>query len=516
MPYPILFSFVGNRDPYNDRGEDEYGPLLSHLQTVPYNRCYLICTGPEYYERARTVEEIARETTETGKFNFINLDLKSPVDYEEIYTKLKDALDRVMEQLPAGHTEHTVLLDPGTPQMQTVWFLLVKSGHFRARLVQGVPPRFAAGVYKVKEVNLESSVLPDIVLPDNKETGPVISHQPNLKDFEESPGDRWISGTRLRIIGKSESFLKTFEVAGRYAGYNVNVLIFGETGSGKGIFAQYIHEHSLRREKPMMEINCSAIPDSLVESELFGYVKGSFTGADRDRLGLFRTADGGTVFLDEIGDLPKQIQPKLLKVIEDNVLTPVGADKPVPVDVRIIAATNISLEEKIESGDFRRDLYERLNQVSLTIPPLREREEDIADLAETFLSEWNREYGEEKTIATECFDYFLQYPWPGNVRELRNAVQTLCAKSRDGLCTPEMLPSRVLSYFREHDAEGPAEVSIPENGIDVKAVLYDLEKRFYEEALKKAEGNGEKAAKLLGINGAAFRKACRERFELLE
>ena len=515
MTLKILFTFVGNRDPYVENTDNEYGPILSHLHAEMYSRVYLICTGPEYFERARTVEQIAQETTDTGKFNFIDLSLQSPVDYEEIYLKLRDTLDTIVDTFPVLHYENTVLLDPGTPQMQTSWFLLVKSGIFKARLVQGVPPKFAGGTYKVRTVNLENSRLPEIVLPKKKKAGLDILFQPNLEGFEKAPGDRWIKSAGIRIAGRSNAFLEAFELAGRFAGYNINVLLFGETGSGKNVFAKYIHENSMRKNKPMSEINCAAIPEQLVESELFGHRKGAFTGADSDRLGLFRTADGGTVFLDEIGELPLHVQPKLLKVIEEKVLMPVGEDKEQHVDVRIIAATNANLEEKITSGDFRRDLYERLNQVNLIVPPLRERGEDIIELANLFLSDWNREYGEERVIGPECWDFLLEYNWPGNVRELENAVQTLCAKSRSNQLMPEALPSRILAYFNKANAAVHQPGELPDEGIDLKAVLYDLEKEYYESALTKAEGNGEQAAKLLGLNGPAFRKACRDRFGLL-
>ncbi len=505
MSYKALFSFVGNRDPYVETTGEEFGPILSHLQAESYGKVYLICTGPDYFERARTVEEIAKECTDTSKFNFIDLSLNSPIDYEEIYAKLRDAVQTASRSLPLGHAENTVLLDPGTPQMQTSWFLLVKSGTFKARLVQGVPPRFAGGTYKARTVNLDSRVLPDIVIPHAYE-GVV---------FETAPEDYWKSAPGLRIIGKSGPFLEAFELASRFSNYNINILIFGETGAGKGIFAKYIHENSRRKEKPMTDLNCSAIPEKLVESELFGHRKGAYTGAETDRLGLFRTADGGTVFLDEIGDLPSSIQPKLLKVIEEQVLTPVGDDTEQRVDVRIIAATNCNLEEKVESGEFRRDLYERLNQGSLTVPPLRDRGQDIIELTIMFLEDWNREYNENRTISPECWDYLLDYSWPGNLRELQNAVATMCAKSMSNVLKPEALPSKILTYFDKEKKMSFRPDELPDAGIDLKAVLFDMEKHYYEEALKKADGNGEQAAKLLRINGAAFRKACRERFGLL-
>ena len=504
MAYDILFSFVGNRDPYVENSDNEYGPVLAHLQAASYSRVYLICTGPAYVERARTVESIAKHETDTGTFNFINLDLESPIDYEEIYVKLKAALETVADQLPKENARKTILLDPGTPQMQTTWFLLAKSGAFPARLVQGVPPRYAGGTYKVREVGLESDVLPNIVL------------HPQKPPVEEEPENRWITGTEMKIIGSSESFVSTLELAERYAGYDINILLFGETGSGKGIVAKYIHQMSSRREKPMVEVNCSAISPTLVESELFGHKKGAFTGADSDRMGVFRAAHRGSIFFDEIGDLPPEVQPKLLKAIEEKTLSPVGMDETITVDVRVIAATNKDLEELIREGKFRRDLYERLNETNLRVPPLRERENDILELSEVFLEDWNRKYKENKKISGETWNYLLKYPWEGNVRELQNALKNMCAQSRGDTLTKDLLPPRVLAHFNEESPLAPINYGIPDDGIELNAVLFEIEKQYYEEALKKSAGNREQAARLLGLNGPAFRKACRERFGLGE
>lgn len=514
MAYDILFSFVGNRDPYVENSDNEYGPVLAHLRAASYARVYLICTGPDYIERARTVASIAKEEMDSGKFNFVNLDLESPIDYEEIYVKLKSALERVAGQIPEETARKTILLDPGTPQMQTTWFLLAKSGDFPARLVQGVPPRYAGGTYKVREVDLESEALPNIVLRPREE--PHKRYQPPKPAIEEEPEDRWVTETGIKVIGSSETFVHTLELAERYAQYDINILLFGETGSGKGIISKYIHHMSSRNEKPMVEVNCSAISPTLVESELFGHKRGAFTGADYDRMGVFRAADKGIIFFDEIGDLPPEVQPKLLKAIEEKTLTPIGADDVIKVDVRIIAATNKDLEELIREGKFRRDLYERLNETNLRVPPLRERENDIMELSEAFLESWNRAYKENKKLASDAWEYLLRYPWPGNIRELQNTFKNMCAKSRGDTLTKDLLPPRVLAHFNEESPLVPLTPGIPDEGVDLNAVLFEIEKQYYEEALTKSGGNREKAARLLGLNGPAFRKACRERFGLSE
>jgi DNA-binding NtrC family response regulator len=512
VSFKVLYTFVGNRDPYVDEENGQYGPILCHLESKEYSHVYLICTGESYFERAKMVESIALEETGVKRIHFLNLDLESPIDYEEIYVKLKDALERTKNQLPSEQVSRTVLLDPGTPQMQTAWFLLVKSGTFRAKLVQGIPPRFAGGAYKAREVTLAKGVLPDIILPKEDNTTPAKRDIPEVQT-----SDRWISSFDIKILGHAPVLQKALARAKQLAKYDdLSVLLLGETGTGKGLFAKLLHALSGRTNGPLVSLDCSAISPNLVESELFGYVKGAFTGSDGERLGRFRTADGGIIFLDEIGDLPMNLQPKLLKVIEEKKLSPVGSDKEIAVNVRIIAATHIDLEEAVEKGSFRRDLYTRLNQTSIHLPSLRERTEDLAELAESFLDEWNRKYGEFRKFSPECWNYFQTYPWPGNVRELYNAIRTMCGTTQGEELGIDSFPSAILSFFNKEQPLRPPAAEIPEEGVDLKAILYDLEKQYYEKALESAEGNREKAAALLGINGPAFRKALRERFRIDE
>ncbi len=505
----ILFSFVANRDPYvegSGEGDEEYGPLLSLLQVRQFSCIYLFCTGPNYLERARTVEEISGSFCEGSRFYFVSLDLDSPIDYVEIFTKLKETLVRITQDLAHHRAEFFVLLDPGTPQMQTAWFLLAKSKVFQARLLQGIPARFAGGAYKVREVNLDSEMLPEVSL--SSRVPPVVHEK------EEAAGPvRWYSLKQGdRIVGENAGFLQVLEQARRVAGYDISVLILGETGTGKGLLARFLHEQSSRSDRPFISVNCATIVPSLAESELFGHIKGAFTGADRDRLGKFRSAEGGTIFLDEIGDLPPEIQPKLLRVLEDKTLIPVGSDNEVKVDVRILTATNQDLERFIEAGTFRRDLYERLNQYTLALPPLRERKTDIPLLIQSSLSAWNEKYEEDKRISEEAMRFLLDYPWPGNIRELQNFITSMCATALGNPISPELLPVAVLSYFHKERTVPHVPVSLPAEGLNLKALLFQVEREFYDQALKRAGGNREKAARLLGINPPAFRKALRERF----
>ncbi len=494
----VLFSFTGNRDPFGDTGT-EYGPVLSLLQERKFQKVYLFCTGPEYFERAKTVEKTASEDLDGGGFNFIDLSIESVIDYDEIFKALRSTVEQILGQIGHLKPEISVLLDPGTPQMQTCWFLLVKSGCLNAALLQGIPARFAGGAYKVREVRLDSAVLPEVKLAEKGKAAPK-----NTNWFR--------SETREKIIGESMAFAASLDLALKASAYDISVLIRGETGSGKGVVARRIHDNSGRRERPFMPINCASITATLAESELFGHAKGAFTGADRERLGLFRTAEGGTVFLDEVGDLPMEIQPKLLRVLEDHTVIPIGTDTEFPVNVRVIAATNRDLEALIDDGTFRRDLYERLAEFTIGIPPLRERPEDIPLLIREYVDRWNARYREEKGIGEEAVRLMMEYPWPGNVRELSNAVTTLCAAGQSSSIGPELLPQTILSHFSRKRLSGGFEPSIPDRGVNLKAILFQTEKEFFEEALRKAGGNGEQAARLLGMNGHAFRKAMKERF----
>ena len=507
----ILLSFVGNRDPYREESE-EHGPVLSLLGARSFAEVYLFYNGPQYLERAKTVEKIAGESGIEATFRFVCLELRSPVDYEEIYAALSNALSMIMERTAHEDPSFSILLDPGTPQMQTAWFLLAGSGAVEARLLQGVPPHISGGRYMVREVRLGGGVLPEMIAAGSAPEMVMESARaagPAPVDYELSAG---LTAAGRRIVGTAPPFTEVLHVALRVAGYDVSVLILGDTGTGKGMVARLIHENSDRRDCPFVPINCAAITASLAESELFGHVKGAFTGASADRIGRFRAAEGGTVFLDEIGDLPPEIQPKLLRLLEEKVLTPVGSEKPRKVDVRIIAATNRDLAAAMESGEFRQDLYQRLNQVTLRMPRLADRRTDIPLLLAEFLDRWNSSYGENKALSDDAVKYLLDYPWPGNVRELENAVVSMCACSLSDSIGPDLLPADVLSHFDKERTIGHVDISIPEDGLDLKAYLFNIEKAFYEEALKRTGDNGERAARLLGLNGPAFRKALRERF----
>jgi Nif-specific regulatory protein len=276
----------------------------------------------------------------------------------------------------------------------------------------------------------------------------------------------------------------------RVAPTDATVLIRGETGTGKELTARAIHRHSARCEGPFVPVNCAAIADSLLESELFGYVKGAFTGADSDKSGLFELADGGTIFLDEIGDIPASVQAKMLRVLQEQTFEPVGASEPVRVNVRIIAATNKDIEQAVEDGGFRRDLYYRLNVLPLYIPPLRERKEDIPVLATHFLKKVNRETKKQvRGFSDAAMQELLSYSWPGNVRELQNAVERAVVITQDDYIQPGDLilqPTQKVSEERF-------------NGRPLKESVNLFKKHLIQTTLEKNDWNQTATAKVLGI-----------------
>ncbi|NLS91697.1 MAG: sigma-54-dependent Fis family transcriptional regulator [Planctomycetaceae bacterium] len=291
------------------------------------------------------------------------------------------------------------------------------------------------------------------------------------------------------IVFESASMRRVAETLVVVADSSVPVLIMGESGTGKEVVAQLLHRWSGRSEGPMVAANCAGLPESLIESELFGHTKGAFTGASEARQGLFRAAHGGTLFLDEIGELPLHLQPKLLRAIETGQITPVGSETPVPVDTRLIAATNRDLSEAVEAGKFRDDLYYRINVVELVVPPLSQRREDVLPLAKRFGSEFG---GGPVRFSPQAVNCLLAHAWPGNVRELRNAIQRACLLSRGDVIMPEHLPPRIAGL-----AEQPSENA-------GEGRLSQVERATILATLAECQGNRTHAAKKLGISRRAL------------
>ena len=296
------------------------------------------------------------------------------------------------------------------------------------------------------------------------------------------------------IVGRSRQIMEVLDLVHRVAPTNATVLLRGESGVGKELFARAIHFLSPRANKPFIAVNCAAIPENLLEAELFGYEKGAFTGAYGTKKGKFELADGGTIFLDEIGDMPLSLQVKLLRVLQEKEVERLGASKPIKVDVRVIAATNRELERLIEKGSFREDLYYRLNVVPIFIPPLRERREDIPILVQHFLGGFKREYAKEVQVSPEVMDALVNYGWPGNVRELQNVIERMVILDTDGVLTQEELPSELREKTPKPQAM-TTKGGEPLNGESI----WDIEKRLIEKTLQETGFVIKETARRLGM-----------------
>ena len=298
-----------------------------------------------------------------------------------------------------------------------------------------------------------------------------------------------------RMVARSAQMAAVFRLAEKAARYSTTVLILGESGTGKELIARGIHYEGERAAMPLVPVNCGGIPEHLLESELFGYKKGAFTGADRDKKGLFQAAAGGTIFLDEIGELPLALQVKLLRVLQENEVRPVGDSKHLRVDVRVVAATAKNLEDAVRRGLFREDLYYRLNVLRIALPPLRQRPEDIPPLCQQFLERFNAKMGKRlQTIAPAAMAVLLGYGWPGNVRELENAIERAVLLADGGILMPEHLPSEIDLCRRGACSDG-----VPE-GFSLKAAQRATEEKLIAQALQKTSGNRTQAARLLEIS----------------
>jgi two-component system response regulator AtoC len=284
-------------------------------------------------------------------------------------------------------------------------------------------------------------------------------------------------------------------LAEKAAGYKTTVLILGDSGTGKELIARGLHFGGDRAKMPLVPVNCGEIPENLLETELFGYIKGAFTGADRNKKGLFQEAEGGTIFLDEIGELPLTLQVKLLRVLQDNEIRPVGDSKPMKIDVRVIAATAKNLEEEINRGTFRKDLFYRLNVFAIKLPLLRERTEDIPLLCNHFIHRFNDILGKDiDGVAPAALGRLMEYPWPGNVRELENIIERAIVLAEDSMLLPEHFPPDLMGGVKGDQAETIY------GGLSLKLAQKFMEKKLITQALLETAGNRTHAARLLEIS----------------
>jgi two-component system response regulator PilR (NtrC family) len=317
--------------------------------------------------------------------------------------------------------------------------------------------------------------------------------------FKRAQRDR---GSVRNIIGHSDKMQAVYQMIETVAEVQSTVLVSGESGTGKELVARAIHDLSPRAEKPFISINCGAFTETLLESELFGYVKGSFTGANTNRKGLFEAAHKGTIFLDEIGEMSPAMQVKLLRVLQERRVRPVGAHDEFPIDARVIAATNRDLKQMTDDGTFREDLFYRVSVIPIALPPLRDRKEDIPDLVAHFIKKFGDQTGRKFSISEKAMQILEDYAWHGNVRELEHTIERAVALERGEEIQPERLPDHITNYNPERIN---AEFDLPDTGINLTTHLENLEKTYVVEALKRSGGNQTRAAELLQMQVRSLR-----------
>jgi len=330
------------------------------------------------------------------------------------------------------------------------------------------------------------------------------TEQAEPQSVEEGMGDSTQFG---KIVGNSVRMQHIYQMVRQVAKTRTNILITGESGTGKELIAKAIHENSDRADKPFVPVNCGGIPETLMESEFFGHKKGAFTGASQDKMGLLEAAHGGTIFMDEVGELSIPMQVKLLRAVQERVVRPVGGTKDASVDIRIISATNKHLEDEVIAGRFREDLFYRLNVIEIKVPPLRERKGDLKILAQHFLEKYSREMGKKVTkISSYAIDMLKKYDFPGNVRELENLIERSVALSNTNILLPDSL---AMSIHKRRWIEGVQnkrfDVDEVAQGVSLDDILAQIERAYLIKALACTHNNKNKAAELLGITFRSFR-----------
>ena len=477
----VLVSWIGTAD-LSGVGEGQLnGPLASILREFPVNKAYLLHNQPSEYGRGFTEQLIAESDTDLEVFE---ADLQSPIHFADIYKALDSTLHDIVCDNPAA--ELFIQLTSGTPAMTSVSILTGKT-KYKAKFLQSSKEQ------GVQEVDLPFDIAADF-LPsvsealDGELTQLISAAAPSTAAFDE-------------IITKDPQMKRLKERAAILASRDVPVLIHGETGTGKELFARAIHNTSPRAEKPFIPLNCGAIPSELIDSTLFGHVKGAFTGAVTNKAGVFEQAEAGTLFLDEFGELPLDAQVRLLRVLQDGTFVPVGGVKEQKANVRIIVATNRDLSSRISEGEFREDLFYRVAIGVLNLPPLRERKGDKWLLAEKMIEQINQEAGcqpgyKDKKISAGAKKIILSHSWPGNVREL---YATLLRASLWGVGTnisEADLSEAMLGVNSSGQDILGRDLS---EGIDINKVIGEVCVHYIERALADSNGSKTKAAELLSI-----------------
>jgi len=507
----IMVSWVGNNDLKSIEKKKLTGPvnaLLNSKNGKEFDEIYLLCNYAKDLSE-KYFKMLGKVFNFEYKYISENL-LNSPMNYTLIYEeviKFLNYIENLKEDKEIKWHFHT---SPGTQAMSAVWVLLGKT-KYNAKLFYSWCDKNIERVEEAKiPFDISIDYLPDLYRQREKK---ILENWNTIPAFED-------------IIYSSKLMNDTLNKASYIAKYNVPVLLLGETGTGKELFARGIHNDSNRKKMPFEAINCGAIPENLLETTLFGWSKGAYTGAVGEDQGLFLKCNGGSLFLDEIGELSLNLQVKLLRVLQENQVMRVGDNKKFDIDVRIIAATNKDLTEMVVNNEFREDLFHRIGIGIIKIPALRERGgDDILKIAKFFLTEINKNFSEpfivnnlevdnsyiKKEFSVSAIKELINYNWPGNVRELYNSIVRACLWSKSEKIDAEDIRESIIKF--EKKEIDTTTVEIPENGVDLKNILFDMEKEYYKKALSMTRSKRE-AAELLNINPKTFEKRCRTQFNL--
>ncbi len=492
----LLVSWIGNADLRAPEADDksDIGPVAQAIAARPFDRVLLLADQERSELRSYEGWLRARGPVKSrATIKIERVELTSPKNFDEIYSAVTGALDRHLKEL-GERPELTFHLSPGTPAMAAIWVILGKT-RYRAELIQSSRQKGVETASVPFEISLAPEFVTDVLrIPDRQLERLSAGASEDAFRF----GD---------IIYRGQAMERLVARAKKAAPRSVPILIEGESGTGKELLARAIHQASARSARAFQVVNCGAIPHDLVESELFGHVKGSFTGATSDRIGHFEAAHGGTLFLDEIGELPLAAQVKLLRALQEGEIRRVGDTKTLQVDVRVVTATNRDLATEVGLGHFREDLFYRLAVLVLKMPPLRHREGDLAPLIDGLLNRINdqseraREPGfKKKKISADARKILMRESWPGNIRELENTLRRAAVWSDGEVIkaadiAEAILPSRPRAVVQD----GILNSELVQ-GFDVQEVIGKVARHYLRRALDAAHGNKSQAAKLLGLS----------------
>lgn len=443
-----------------------------------------------------TTREISRLTKETvevlypdSEVHIRDTSLSEPTNYREIFSGIKNHSRLIFENYKSAN--FFISVASGTPQMHACWVLLAASGEIPAKILHVRPPRFVTKhLPLVSEVDLSSDEFPSVRFKSSS-----VCNEEDQVDVDSVR-------EQLGIIGDHPAMLKALDTGAMLATSPAPILITGETGTGKELFARYVHALSDRERGVFVTVNCAAIPEGLVESILFGHKKGAFTGAIEDRVGKFESANRGTLFLDELGELPLLTQAKLLRVLQENIVEPVGEVKGRSIDVRIVAATNVGLRKRVKNGKMREDLFYRLNVGEIKIPSLRDRRTDIPKLALHILDRLNESIKRPRRFTAEALNRLQAHSWEGNIRDLENVIERSVRLSRvDVLDASDLLVTEPIN-----NADPLGALPEPYDGFSMEGFLSSARKKMILKALETANGNQSQAARMLGVTPQAIYK----------